>query len=458
VYGKYTERDGLEFGNGDAVPDDWYMAQGGFRMDTELSSRDSFTVQGDYYENKIHEELIPGSHPKTSGGNLLGRWTRTFSEDSDFTLQVYYDRTDLTLPSPGFAIGGTLLAPAGVFRDELDTIDVDFQHRFSLGARHRIVWGLGYRYTHDVVENAPPLGFTDGNLDQDLFSAFINDEYALVPERVYLTLGTKVEHNEYTEFEVEPSARLQWHITDRHMLWSAVSRAVRTPSRIDRDIAQPFPPFLTILAGGPDFDSEEVIAYELGYRASIGEYALLSIASFYNEYDDLRSTSLSPPDPVFNLPFPLFFENNLHGETYGIELDLNWQILDWWRLRFGYTFLEEDIRVKPGKFDFNNALNETADPKNQFSVRSAMDLPGNVELDAALRRVDRLPANNAGVVEYVPGYTELNVRLGWRPVESLELSVVGQNLLHDSHPEFGLAGPFRHEIERSVYGRIVWTP
>jgi len=457
VYGKYFQRDASELANGDENVDDWYMGQGGFRVDTDVSAQDTLTVQGDYYGTETQEEIAADTRPETRGFNILGRWTRTSSEESDMSLQLYFDRTNLTLPAPPFVIGGTPLSGEGVFGDVLDTVDLDFQHNFRLGSRHSVVWGLGYRYTHDDVDNAPALAFTDGDLGQSLFSGFFQDEVTVIEDKVYFTFGTKIEHTDYTGFEVEPSARVRWNVTDNHMLWGAVSRAVRVPSRIDRDIAQPGPENpIVILAGDEDFKSEKVIAFELGYRGQVTERFNIAASSFYNLYNDVRSASLSPPDPVFGLPFPVFFENNLEGESYGIELSATWQPLDWWQLRGGYTFLEEEMRARPGTFDLNNGLNETADPKNQYSLRSFMDLPNKLSLDATFRWVDRVPMNNSGVVAYVPSYAELDIRLGWQPIESLEVSLVGQNLLHESHPEFGIQGPLSEEIERGIYGKVVW--
>jgi iron complex outermembrane receptor protein len=171
---------------------------------------------------------------------------------------------------------------------------------------------------------------------------------------------------------------------------------------------------------------------------------------FYNDYNDVRSTTTN------QTLIPFFFQNNLEGHTYGFELTANYQLLDWWRLHGGYDLLKEDIRVKPGKFDINNGLNETADPQQQFSIRSSMDLPQNINFDTGLRWVDRLENNNGAKVGTVPSYFELDARLAWRPVKSLELSVVGQNLLHDHHPEYGFPSPSREEIARSVYGKISW--
>jgi iron complex outermembrane receptor protein len=198
-----------------------------------------------------------------------------------------------------------------------------------------------------------------------------------------------------------------------------------------------------------------VIAYELGYRTQLNSKMYASIATFYNRYDHLRSTSLSPANPVTGLPFPLFFENNLRGQTYGLEVDATYQVLDWWRVRGGYSGIAERIRVKAGRSDFNNALNETADPPHQFSVRSSMNGPRQVEIDAGFRWVDSFSFSNSGVPATVSQYAELDARMAWRPTESMELSVVGQNLLHDHHLEYVISSPNpRQEIKRGIFGKV----
>jgi iron complex outermembrane receptor protein len=453
VYGKYFDRDNEVFGNGKDAPDSWNMGRGGFRMDAEPSSADTLTLQGDYYAG--HEGTTTG-RANVSGGNVLGRWSHNFSDRSDMSLQLYYDRTHLTDPIPAFAIGAITLSPAGTLVDDLDTYDLDFQHHFHLADWNNIVWGLGYRFTHEVDRNAPGLAFLPPTLDHNLFSGFLQDEIKL-RENVFLTLGTKLEHNDYTGLEVEPSARLQWNVTPKQMLWAAVSRAVRTPSRVDRDLSQPGPGApLILLKGGSDFQSETVIAYELGYRAQLTSKLGTSLSAFYNDYNHVRSTVTNSVADILGLPFPFFFQNNLEGKTYGFELSANYQLLDWWRLHGGYDLLKEDIRVKPGKSDINNAQNETADPQQQFSIRSSMDLPKDVSFDTSLRWVDMLRINSGTTIGTVPSYFELDARLAWRPVKSVELSIVGQNLLHDQHPEYGFPGPTREEIARSVYGKISW--
>jgi iron complex outermembrane receptor protein len=451
VYAKYFDRGSEVLANGSDASDSWNMAQGGFRIDDEASSQNNLTLQGDTYSG--NENIPTGGGEKVGGGNVLGRWTHTFSDDSDTSLQLYYDRTHVAVPKPKSG-----LVPAGILTDDLDTYDLDFKHHLHLGEYNKIVWGLGYRFTRDVDEPAPTVVFLPTHLDQNLYSGFAQDEIKL-QENLFFTLGTKVEHNDYTGWETEPSGRLQFNLTPKQMLWTAVSRAVRTPSRIDRDLSEPtglpkpFPQ--SILNGSPDFISETVIAYEAGYRAQLGSKVTTSISVFYNDYDHVRSTT--PGRPGFpTLGFPLVFQNNLEGETHGIELSASYQVLDWWRLHGGYDLLEEHLHVKPGQVDFSHALNETADPQNQFSLRSSMDLAQDVEFDTGLRWVDKLHNNNGPNPGTVPSYFELDARLGWNPTKRLELSLVGQNLLHDHHPEYGFPSPTREEIERSVYGKAVW--
>ena len=234
-------------------------------------------------------------------------------------------------------------------------------------------------------------------------------------------------------------------MTSRQTLWAAISRAVRTPSRIDQDFFVPAtPPFA--LAGGPQFVSEELLAYELGYRVRPIDQLSFSLATFYNDYDNLRSLEPGPPFTI---------GNGLEGETYGEELAGSYQVTKWWRWQAGYTYLKKHIRLKPGRMDFNQARGEGSDPENQFSVRSSMDLPGDVKLDAALRYVDMLHNIANGVRGTVPNYVELDVRLSWMPFEDLELSFIGQNLLDRQHPEFG-SPTSRHEIQRGLFGKVTW--
>jgi len=441
AYGKYFDRGNEVYAAGSNASDSWNMRQGGFRIDSYGSPGNVLTVQGDLYGSDLN--VTAGGSGSTAGGNLVGRWSHVISADSNTSLQLYYDRTRLVDPITN------QFGSAKILTDVLDTYDLDFQHHLRWNERNRVAWGLGYRRTHDVVEQAQNLAFLPPTLDRNLYSGFVQDEIMLAAN-LFFTVGTKLEHNGYTGFEWEPSSRLQWNIAADQMIWSAVSRAVRTPSRIDSDIREPNSP-TPILAGNSGFRSEILIAYELGYRARLGSAASASLSTFYNDYTKVRSLNYTPGTIV-----PLYFANDLVGDTYGAELSADFQVLARWRLHGGYDVLKENIRVKPGGIDLSNALNETEDPQQQFFLRSSFDLPRNIELDGAVRWVDQLIANDNGRPATVPSYFELDVHLGWRPIPRLELAIVGQNLLHDHHPEYGvpIAIPNREEIRRSVYGRV----
>ena len=463
VYAKYSDRGEEDLTDGNGASDSWQMGQTGFRMDDEAVADNHFTAQGDFY---VGNENVPtGGDEHTGGGNVLGRWTHTFSDDSDMSLQTYYDQTHLADPIASDSLAGFVVEPAGVLTDDLDTYDLDFQHRFHLGEYNNITWGLGYRFTHEEDKGAPALFFDPATLDQNLYSGFAQDEIKLM-KNVFFTLGTKIEHNDYTGFEFEPSGRLQWNATSNQMFWGAISRAVSTPTRVDEDEREPVGPPLsallgpTLLTGNPNFESETLIAYELGYRAQLGQKVSTSLSAYFNQYNDIRSAYYDPPTPPHILPFPLMYENNLKGETWGFELSADYQILDWWRLHGGYNFLQENIYVKSGTKDVNGALNETADPENQIFLRSSMDLPYHTELDLAGRWIDQLTYNSsmAGVPATVPSYFEMDARLAWHVGKHWEFSIVGQNLLHNRHVEYISPSPTPEEqIARSVYGKIAFN-
>ncbi len=422
VYGKYFERDNTVMPNGTDATNEWHMGQGGFRLDWLPASGDTLTLQADGYGGNI-EQPAPGSI-SVDGHNILGRWTRLMGEGSDLAVQVYWDRTKREIP--------------GSFTEDLNTFDLDFQHRLPLGQRQSIVWGGGYRLMADEVESGAALAFVPPDRDLELFSAFIQDEISLVPERLELIIGSKFEHNDFSGFEVQPSGRLAWTPTERQTVWTAVSRAVRTPSRVDRDLFFPAtPPFA--IAGGRDFDSEKVIAYELGYRVRPWDQLSLSVSGFFNDYDDIRSISTNT----------LTIQNENQAELWGIEFSATYRPTEWWRLRGGYTFLHKHTMIEPGGSDLNQGRAEGNDPRNQFIIQSMIDLPYNLQLDCVLRYVDSLPAPP------VPSYFTADLRLAWRARDNLELSIVGQNLLDEQHPEFGPPAT-RQEIPRSVYGKITW--
>jgi iron complex outermembrane receptor protein len=398
------------------------MAQTGFRMDWMPSAENTVTVQGDIYGGD--EEMPAPGDTTLNGQNLLARWTHVVSQDSDFRLQVYADRTWRNIP--------------GTFGENLRTYDIDFSHRFQLGERQAITWGAGYRLMQDEVKNTATLAFIPPKRDMQLFSGFLQDEIVLVPEKLKLTLGTKLEHNDFSGLELQPSARLAWLLDKRQALWAAVSRAVRSPSRIDTDLFVPGQsPFF--IAGGKSFTSEKLIAYEVGYHVRPVDRWSISVATYYNQYDDIRSVETNGAS--------LAIQNGLQGQSWGAEISTDFQVSDWWRLRGGYTYFHKDVWEKPGHADFSNAKGEGNDPHHQFLLQSMLNLPLNLEFDVAARYVSSLPNPR------VPEYFTFDARLAWHWKKNLEVAVIGQNLWDNQHPEFGAAAG-RQEIPRSVYGKV----
>src|SRR6059036_3382849 len=432
IYGRGFGRDATALPSGQDAADDWHLWQGGFRMDWDAATVNRVTLQGDLYDGRIGQPS-PAADIAVSGGNVVAKWSHTISERSSLAAQLYYDRTHRDIP--------------GLFGEDLDTYDVDAQHGTRLGARHDVVWGLGYRNINDrtVVGSDSTLAFLPSHVAREWFTGFVQDEIALVPNRVQVTVGTKIEHNDYTGFEIQPSGRVSWRPGSSGTLWAAISRALRTPSRIDRELFAPAkPPYF--LAGGPDFHSEEELAYELGYRYQRGTLGL-SVATFYSRYHGLRSVEqVNPPAPV-----PIVIANGQDGESYGAEVTAEYWLTNRWRVHAGYTELRVHIWRNPGSTDASGGATESQIPDRQFFLLSSVDLPAHLGLSAWFRAIDDI--NN----QLVPAYAELNATLTWQPTSHLDLSLVGQNLLHGQHREFGASSsPTRRDIQRGVYGAVAW--
>lgn len=414
--------------------DAWTMGMGGFRMDWESTKKDLLTVQGNLYDGRPDPD---GAKPVVAnGGNFLGRWNHRVSERSDFQLQAYYDHTWRDFRN-GFA-------------EKLKTYDLDGQVRVQVRKRHEVLTGFGLRLMDHQTNNLALFGFFPSSKTLHLYSAFVQDKITLIENRLSLTLGSKFEHNSYTGFQYQPSGRLAWTVAKRQMLWAAVSRAVRTPARIDREFSIYLTPELPIITGSNSFKSEELLAYELGWRSQLLEKLTISVSSFYNVYDNLRSAEPGPP------PFgiPIAFRNGVKGHTYGVELAVNYQATKWWQLRGGFTFLKKELSVKPGSVDANNATAESNDPKHQFLIQSALKLPGRIELGTVFRYVGALltPPHS---FKPVPAYAGLDIRVAWMLNKIIEFSVVGQNLASAQHAEFIPTSPSPRNIQRSVYGKVI---
>lgn len=449
LYAKYFDRDDSVYFSGDDAVDGWHVLRTGFRIDSKTQIGDQITFQGDIFNGKSGEEIniaAPGSiqtvNQKTdfNGGNILGRWNRYFSDSSNIAIQVYYDRTDISSRS---------------MVEIRDTIDVDIQHQFLWGERHGIVWGCGYRFTRDNIDNSISSILIPDRRHDDLWSAFLQDEISFNDDKIKLTIGSKFEHNDYSGFEIQPNIRAIWSPHNLYSIWAAVSRAVRTPSRAESDLmyygAIPSFPFVSRLYGNEDFDSEDLIAYEIGFRIYPDDHLFLDLATFYNDYDNLRTLEFGGINAA-----PLFLRldagNKMEASSYGVELSVDYKPFNWWSLAGAYTLLRMQLHVDGDSTDMSSENAEGESPHHQISLRSSMDLPHDIELDLWTRYVDSLPSQDIG------SYITLDIRLGWELRKDIELSICGQNLLDGQHPEFEpeIVQTTPTEVERSVYGKITF--
>jgi iron complex outermembrane receptor protein len=432
VYGKYADNDDTRRADGAPVLTGWRRQQAGFRSDWGNGNR-NFTLQGDAYSGALRQA---GTQDISIGGaNLVGRINTRLAGGSDLSLQAYWDYTERNQPN--------------AFIEHLHTIDFQLQHSIKAGNAHDLVWGAGYRYAMDRVQNDKFFAFLPGSLDMYWGNVFAQDEIALRDD-LRLTAGVKLENNNYTGVEFLPTLRLSWKPAANRLVWTSASRSVRTPSRIDRDFFSPTnPPVVNgvpryALAGGPDFESEVANVLELGYRAQPSPTLSWSATVFYSRYDRLRTLEPNPAGPG------LVFRNGAEGRAHGIEMWGNWQAMPAWRLSAGFVAQRINTILKPGSMDTTVATGlATSDPPNYWMLRSSHDIAHGQEVDVTIRHSGSLstPA--------VPSYTSMDVRYGWKLRRDLELSVVGQNLLDRSHAEYG-AAPGRSEYDRSVFVKLLW--
>jgi iron complex outermembrane receptor protein len=464
AYTKYFDWGPSSYPSGMTAHDGWDALRGGFRADWTPAGANSLTLQGDVYRSRFNETLTVASlsapysntfpnDGKYSGGNILGRWNHT-SEGSSISLQMYYDNTTITDHS--------------LFGDHQNILDIDFQHGFHVGDSQQFVWGLGYRSIRDKNDASFTVSLQPNQVTLNQFSTFLQDEISLVDSRLRLTLGSKFEHNEFTGFEIEPNARLLWNLTPNQSIWTAVSRAVRTPALTEEGLRlnsavippgtpsnpTPFPAVVAVF-GSHQFNSEDLLAYELGYRVQATSNLSLDIATFYNNYSNLRTAEPGTPfvegSPApTDIVIPFVAANKMGGGTYGVELFADWKVLPKWRLVGSYSYLQMNIHKNVNSLDPTPDNPNGSSPRHQWYLRSSIDLPKHFEQDTTLRFVDQLPSLN------VPSYYSLDAHLGWRPVTSLELSIGGQNLLNNRHfefmPDFVNTSPT--VVKRSIFGSI----
>lgn len=428
VYATAYKRGDLRLANGDDANDGWDGVQVGFRADWR-GERDTLTFQGDVHDNAI-EESLGATDGYVRGGNLLGRWDRRFANGATLSLQAYFDRTE---------------REARLIYDSLDASDIQGQYSFSPLQGHQVVVGGGYRITEDEFRTLLPPNLLDPTSRRVTTSnLFIQDEITLTGD-LSLTLGLKQEENSYTGQDYMPNIRLAWRPNERMMLWAAISRAVRNPSRIERDFS--IPGF--VVPGR--FDAEKLLAYEIGYRGRPMENASISLSLFYHDYDDLRTNDFTAAPAVL----PIYVGNSMRGQTYGLEAWGAYDVTPRWRLSGGFSLLGKEIELKPGSLDIARFEAAGADPDYWIKARSQFKLTDRLDLDVRLRAYGEIPALTAAGYVGVPAYVEADIRLGWRVTDSAELSIGAANLLHDQHPE--ATETRRNEPPRSLFAGLRWT-
>lgn len=458
VYGKAFARapqfheDGSDF-------DDWSAVRFGGRADWVEGDR-TLTVQGDLYTSDVGQRIAlssftpPGSRRvdeplEATGGNAMARYSRKTGRGG-WQLDGYYDRTSFSAPN---------------VKEVRDTFDLDFVHHRTLGGRQELVWGLGARLSPSTITPVvATFDFEPHERSADIYSAFAQDEIQVLRDRLFLTVGAKLEHHEYTGLEAQPNARLTYRLGSRQAVWAAATRAVRTPSRLERDVrwdvfASAEPPAYVRIEGNPAFESESLWGFEAGYRALFGPRLYVDVAAFHNEYRDLQgfgepsfTVDLLPAPPHLTLHVP--YANAVEGSTHGFELAVDAKPARRWQLRAEYSFLGLSLRAKPGAADTLDAVAayEGSSPRHNVSLQSRVDLPWQVELDQSYRYVSALPHQG------IAGYHSLDLRASRRLGAGFEISVVGKDLLQPRHAELEHDHDPRLvvQIRRSAYVQLIY--
>jgi len=456
VFVKAVARDDFADAAGTDTADEWHQVRGGFRVDAEPGEDDSLTVSGEIYAGQSGEQqriptfsdpflAVVNGEEEVAGGHLLARWKRRLAEDADFELLAWFDRTERSTPIVG---------------EERSTFEVDFQHRFSPRAGHRLLWGVAYRVTTDRIRSTQAVAFDPTGRTDQLVSGFVQDEITLLDERLVVTLGTKLEHNDYSGFEIQPGARALYRVHERHSMWAAITRAVRTPSRADHDVtitAAVFDPgsgpTAAKFVGSRGMDSEEMLALEFGYRVQPTPDLMVEFAGFLNLYEGLRTAEPGAPfgdGPPPHTTLPSVFTNGMDGDVYGVEVSASWEATEYLRLVASYSFLRLALDADATSTDPNAEAGEGESPRNQAQLRAILDLSERWEADVAVYYVDSLPALRVG------SYVRLDARVGWRPNEKTLVELVLRNALDDQHPEFSSELPFTQptEVETALFVRF----
>jgi iron complex outermembrane receptor protein len=463
----YRESPAADGGEG---RDDWAGGRVGYRGDWLFASGRRLSVIGGAYVNSVGDRFFEpdaaaaagisrvDKSQRNRGAHLIGRHQWITDGGSEVSLQAYLDMGRMQVSD---------------FIDETrTTADIELEHRLRLGERNDIVWGLEVRNSRDRIEASGMLGITPERRTTRMSSLFVQDEIAIVPEQLSISLGARAEHNSSTGFEPQPSARITWKPSQTATLWASAARATRVPSRAERDVSvnlslTPGVPFPVLMRNTPrtdhELDSEIVQAVEAGYRHVWTERLSIDVAAFRNRYHGLRSAALGSTEFVV-APVPMVIQNIIpnnavEARSHGLEVSAEVQVSSWWRLHPGYTYTRVKTWAASGDpVDIMNAEVMAGNvPRHQGSLRSAMNLGGGRQLDIVLRHVGSLQRTFASGSS-IDGYTTLDARYAWHPADRLEMAVVGRNLGQRSHVEFisDYLPSQTLEVERSAFITAKW--
>ncbi|MFH1568142.1 MAG: TonB-dependent receptor [Gemmatimonadota bacterium] len=457
VYGKWFARDRSAPSGPLAVRDDWHMGRGGGRLELELTGADDLTLQADVNAGQVGQGLTYVRRPaapfyetryfdaEVNGGNVLARWSHRSRGGGALTVQAYYDRFERR-EEP--------------IRGLIQNLDLDLQRRRSWEAGHQLVWGGGYRRTFDHYDGSFTMRLVPESRTVHLWSGFLHGELAVRPERLHLSGGARLEHNSFTGFEWQPSARVWWSPRAGHALWSSVSRAVRTPSRADHGIRAVVrvvaDSLLLVLRGDPSFVPEHMLALDAGYRGQLSPGVAVDLAVFANRYGDLQTNELdfSAVDPAAHPPeIYARVANEAEALSAGLEAGADWQVRDGWRARASYTYYHLDLDLAAGSLDATTQGYESESPAHQLGLRLQGDLPRGVEVDVVGRLVSPIDSHGVGT------YATADAHLGVPLATGCRLYVVGQNLVQQEHREIdsNSSGTVHAAVQRGFYAALEWS-
>jgi len=465
IYAKHREHEESVFLNGSNATDDWRDTQLGFRIDWQASKDKQLTLQGDMYQGRLSERItVPSLATATftdllddtiniQGANLMAKWEQTNNDGSTHHFQTYIDHVE---------------REQWIVSEQRDIFDIDYQYSPGQIGQHNFMFGTGYRYVQDKLPDGNvSLGqvriYTPSKKSDHLFNAFIQDDITLLENRLWLTLGSKVESNQYTGLEFQPSIRLRWKPAERQLAWANISRSVRTPSRAESDglilfdiLSAGPPPVGLVVQGSTDLKSEVLLAYELGYRHEVSKTFIFDATVFYQDYDNLVSFEMtgvvpSPIAPINVLSNTMNLANQLEASTYGLETSAAWSPHEKFNLLASYSYLKVEVSPKNSSLDALSELQEDLSPQHQFNITSNYQLQDNLKLSLIGRYV--------GELSDAAAYTELDSTIQWQVNNKLNLTLVARNLLDQSHPEATPAvfPTAKTEVEREFYIKLDWA-